>query len=70
MILDSITYRIITVKPWVIYTWMIFMTSLSLIVLFSGQYTSDLYYATMLNIGTPIAGYIAIQYYKFKYSYT
>lgn len=66
-ILDFISWRILNIKVWWIYTWMIFMTSLSVILLFSGQLTTELYYATMLNIATPMIIYIAIQYYKRTY---
>lgn len=66
-ILDSISYKILNIKVWWIYAWCVFMTSLSLIVLFSGQYTMELYYATLMNIGTPIGFYIAVQYYKARY---
>jgi hypothetical protein len=68
-IFNSVAYRIITIKIWVIYLWIGFMAGLSLIVLFSGQYTTDLYYGTMINIGAPIGAYIFIQHYKKKYNF-
>lgn len=45
------------------------MTSLSVIVLLEGQYTTELYYGTMINIGAPICAYLGIQYYKKKYNF-
>lgn len=66
-ILDFISKIILSIKAWHVFVWTVFMTSLALIVLFSGQYTTELYYGTLLNIGVPIGGYIAIQRYKFKY---
>lgn len=68
--LDKITSFILNFKAKYVMVWILFILSLSLILLFSGQYTTQLYYATMLDIGLPILGYLAIQYYKYKFNYT
>jgi len=69
LILDSISYRILTVKPWVIYTWLGIMGGLNFIVLLSGQYTTELYYMAMVNLSLPVCAYIGIQWYKKKYNF-
>ncbi len=69
MILDTISYRIITMPVWVIYGWIGFITALSAIAIFSGVYTTELYYASMFDIGIAIVVYLGIQYYKKKYNF-
>lgn len=67
--LDKISSFILNFKAKYVMVWILFILSLSLILLFTGQYTTDLYYASMFDIGIPIAGWLGIQYYKYKFNY-
>jgi len=69
LILDRVSYFILTFPVWPIYVWMGFMAALSVIVLLSGQYTNELYIGTMINIGAPVGAYIGLWWYKKKYNF-